>query len=165
MQPTDILAIRLRSRNSRTFLSREGRKAILLAVKAIYHSVNADIALVRLAEFEAEWVKRCSAIRQIRRNPWDQVGEHRGRGKTELLVCIRFIASGRSRGGKFAAVDCIAAQCTARTVTERFIADFDQRIQLGLQHYVCDSGGDLCRSGTTAMNPSTPITKANATPN
>ena len=40
------------------------------------------------------------------------------------------------------------------------------RVQMGECTYCAsDSGSILCRSGTTAMNPSTPITKANATPN
>jgi hypothetical protein len=34
------------------------RKAILPAIKAIYRAETADMALVRLEEFEAEWGKR-----------------------------------------------------------------------------------------------------------
>jgi hypothetical protein len=45
------------------------------------------------------------------------------------------------------------------------IADHCEVIRLDPTHYASDDGGSLCRSGTTAMNPSTPITKANATPN
>jgi hypothetical protein len=41
------------------------RKAILPAIKAIYRAENADMALVRLEEFEAEWGKRYPAIGQI----------------------------------------------------------------------------------------------------
>jgi hypothetical protein len=42
-------------RNSLTFVSWKDRKAILPAIKAIYQAETADVALVRLEEFEAEW--------------------------------------------------------------------------------------------------------------
>ena len=51
-------------RNSLAFVSRKDRKAILPAIKAIYRAENADMALVRLEEFEAEWGKRYPAIGQ-----------------------------------------------------------------------------------------------------
>jgi hypothetical protein len=42
-------------RNSLAFVSWKDRKAILPAIKAIYRAENADMAMVRLEEFEAEW--------------------------------------------------------------------------------------------------------------
>src|SRR6201995_1037170 len=44
-------------RNSLSFVTWKDRKAILPSIKAIYRAENADIALVRLEEFEAEWGK------------------------------------------------------------------------------------------------------------
>jgi putative transposase len=41
-------------RNSLSFVSWKDRKAILPAIKTIYRAENADIALARLEEFEAE---------------------------------------------------------------------------------------------------------------
>jgi putative transposase len=49
-------------RISLTFVSWKDRKVILPAVKAIYQTETADMALVRLEEFEAEWGKRYPAI-------------------------------------------------------------------------------------------------------
>jgi putative transposase len=46
-------------RNSLAFVSWKDRKAILPAIKAIYRAETAEAALVRLADFEAEWGKRC----------------------------------------------------------------------------------------------------------
>jgi transposase-like protein len=60
-------------RNSLAFVSWKDRKAILPSIKAIYRAENADAALVRLAEFEAEWGKRYPAIGQIWRNAWEHV--------------------------------------------------------------------------------------------
>lgn len=48
-------------RNSLAFVAWKDRKAILPAIKAIYRAENADMALVRLEEFEAEWGKRYPA--------------------------------------------------------------------------------------------------------
>jgi transposase-like protein len=42
-------------RNSLAFVSWKDRKAILPAIKAIYRAETAEAALVRLADFEAEW--------------------------------------------------------------------------------------------------------------
>ncbi|MCP4385281.1 MAG: hypothetical protein GY798_28370, partial [Hyphomicrobiales bacterium] len=41
--------------NSLAFVSWKDRKAILPAIKAIYRAENADMALVRLEESEADW--------------------------------------------------------------------------------------------------------------
>jgi hypothetical protein len=51
-------------RNSLSFVSWKDRKAILPSIKAINHAENADAALLRLEEFEAEWAKRYPAIGQ-----------------------------------------------------------------------------------------------------
>jgi putative transposase len=57
-------------RNSLAFVSWKDRKAILPSLKAIYRAENADMALVRLEEFEAEWGKRYPTIGQAwRRAP------------------------------------------------------------------------------------------------
>ncbi len=42
-------------------------------IKAIYRAENADMALVRLDEFEAEWGKRYPAIGQAWRRVWQHV--------------------------------------------------------------------------------------------
>src|SRR6201982_2875736 len=60
-------------RNSLAFVSWKDRKAILPAIKAIYRAENADMALVRLEEFEAEWGKRYPAIGQAWRRAWEHV--------------------------------------------------------------------------------------------
>src|SRR5438552_13851089 len=60
-------------RNSLAFVSWKDRKALLPALKAIYRAENADVALVRLEEFEAEWGKRYPAIGQAWRRVWEHV--------------------------------------------------------------------------------------------
>lgn len=60
-------------RNSLAFVSWKDRKTILPAIKAIYRAENAEAALLRLAEFEAEWGKRYPAVGQIWRNAWEHV--------------------------------------------------------------------------------------------
>jgi putative transposase len=60
-------------RNGLAFVSWKDRKAILPSIKAIYRAENADAALVRLTEFEAEWSKRYPAIGEIWRNAWEHV--------------------------------------------------------------------------------------------
>lgn len=60
-------------RNSLAFVSWKDRKAILPEIKAIYRAENADAALVRLEEFEAEWGKRYPAIGAAWRRAWDYV--------------------------------------------------------------------------------------------
>jgi putative transposase len=51
-----------------------GRKGVILpSIKAIYRAENADQALVRLEEFEAEWGKRYPAIGQAWRRAWKHV--------------------------------------------------------------------------------------------
>jgi transposase-like protein len=49
-------------RNSLSFVSWKDRKAIMPSIKAIYRAENADAALQRLDEFEAQWDKRYPAI-------------------------------------------------------------------------------------------------------
>ena len=60
-------------RNSLSFVTWKDRKAILPSIKAIYRAENADMALVRLEEFEAEWGKRYPAIGQAWRRAWEHV--------------------------------------------------------------------------------------------
>ena len=60
-------------RNSLSFVTWKDRKAIMPAIKAIYRAENADMALVRLEEFEAEWGKRYPAISQAWRRAWEHV--------------------------------------------------------------------------------------------
>lgn len=63
-------------RNSLAFVSWKDRKAILPSIKAIYRAENADMALVRLAEFEASLTLSMCATgsatprrRKSRKNP------------------------------------------------------------------------------------------------
>jgi putative transposase len=60
-------------RNSLSFVTWKDRKAILPSIKAIYRAENADMAMVRLEEFEAEWGKRYPAIGQAWRRAWEHV--------------------------------------------------------------------------------------------
>jgi putative transposase len=60
-------------RNSLAFVSWKDRKAIVPAIKAIYQAENAEMALIRLEELEAEWGKRYPAIGQMWRRAWDHV--------------------------------------------------------------------------------------------
>jgi len=57
-------------RNSLAFVSWKDRKALIPSLKAIYRAENADMALVRLEEFEAEWGKRYPAIGATWRRAW-----------------------------------------------------------------------------------------------
>ena len=60
-------------RNSLSFVSWTDRKKIMPSLKAIYHAENADAALQRLEEFDAEWGKRYPAIGQAWRRAWQHV--------------------------------------------------------------------------------------------
>lgn len=60
-------------RNNLSFVSWKDRKAILPSIKAIYHAENADAALLRLEDFEAEWGKRYPAIGAAWRRAWEHV--------------------------------------------------------------------------------------------
>src|SRR5512144_1932779 len=60
-------------RNSLAFVTWKDRKAIMPSIKAIYQAENADSALVRLDEFEAEWGKRYPPIGQAWRRAWENV--------------------------------------------------------------------------------------------
>src|SRR3974390_1859328 len=60
-------------RNSLAFVSWKDRKALIPSLKAIYRAENADMAMVRLEEFEAEWGKRYPAIGQAWRRAWEHV--------------------------------------------------------------------------------------------
>ena len=60
-------------RNSLAFVSWKDRKALMPPLKEIYRAENADMALVRLEEFEAEWGKRYPAIGATWRRAWQHV--------------------------------------------------------------------------------------------
>ena len=60
-------------RNSLAFVTWKDRKAILPSIKAIYRAETAEMALIRLEEFEAEWGKRYPAIGQVWRRAWEHV--------------------------------------------------------------------------------------------
>src|SRR5580693_9376628 len=60
-------------RNSLAFVAWKDRKAILPAIKAIYRAENAEMAMLRLEEFEDEWGKRYPAIGQAWRRAWEHV--------------------------------------------------------------------------------------------
>jgi len=60
-------------RNSLAFVTWKDRKTIMPWIKAIYQAENADQALVRLDEFEAEWGKRYPAIGAAWRRAWEHV--------------------------------------------------------------------------------------------
>src|SRR3954449_3040109 len=60
-------------RNSLAFVSWKDRKALMPAIKAIYRAESAEMAYVRLEEFEAEWGKRYPAIGQVWRRAWEHV--------------------------------------------------------------------------------------------
>lgn len=60
-------------RNSLAFVTWKDRKAIMPSIKAIYRAENADSALIRLEEFEAEWGRRYPAIGPIWRRAWEHV--------------------------------------------------------------------------------------------
>ena len=60
-------------RNSLSFVSWKDRKTIMPSIKAIYRAENADAALRRLEDFEAEWGKRYPAIGAAWRRAWEHV--------------------------------------------------------------------------------------------
>jgi putative transposase len=60
-------------RNSLAFVTWKDRKTIMPSIRAIYQAENADMALIRLEEFEAEWGKRYPAIGQAWRRAWEYV--------------------------------------------------------------------------------------------
>jgi putative transposase len=60
-------------RNSLAFVTWKDRKTIMPWIKAIYQAENADQALVRLEELEAEWGKRYPAIGAAWRRAWEHV--------------------------------------------------------------------------------------------
>ena len=60
-------------RNSLSFVSWKDRKAIMPSLKAVYHAENAEVAKLRLEEFEADWGKRYPAISQAWRRVWEHV--------------------------------------------------------------------------------------------
>jgi putative transposase len=60
-------------RNSLAFVAWKDRKAILPSIKAIYRAENAEMAMARLEDFEAERGTRYPAIGQAWRRAWEHV--------------------------------------------------------------------------------------------
>lgn len=60
-------------RNSMAYVSFKDRKTIMPSIKAIYRAENAEAALLKLHELEAEWGKRYPAIGQAWRRAWENV--------------------------------------------------------------------------------------------
>jgi transposase-like protein len=60
-------------RNSMAFVSWKDRKLVMPSIKAIYRAENAEAALQRLEELEAQWGKRYPAIGQSWRRAWQHV--------------------------------------------------------------------------------------------
>ena len=58
-------------RNSLAFVTWKDRKTIMPSIRAIYQAENADMALIRLEEFEVEWGKRYPAMGQAWRRAWE----------------------------------------------------------------------------------------------
>ena len=80
-------------RNSLAFVAWKDRKAILPAIKAIYRAENADMALVRLEEFKAEWAGASATPRLARPGAAPEAGDSvppasakRGRGVAAQLA-------------------------------------------------------------------------------
>ena len=60
-------------RNSLSFVSWQDRKQLLPALRAIYRAETAEVAELRLADFEAEWGKKYPAIALAWRRVWNEV--------------------------------------------------------------------------------------------
>lgn len=60
-------------RHSLSFVSWKDRKPLVPALRAIYRSETADLALQRLAAFEESWGKKYPAIGQAWRPAWNEV--------------------------------------------------------------------------------------------
>jgi transposase-like protein len=60
-------------RNSLSFVSWQDRKQLLPALRAIYRAETAEVAELRLADFEAEWGKKYPAIAPAWRRVWTEV--------------------------------------------------------------------------------------------
>ena len=60
-------------RNSLSFVSWKDRKQLLPALRAIYRAETAEVAELRLADFEAEWGKKYPAIAPAWRRAWNEV--------------------------------------------------------------------------------------------
>lgn len=78
----------------------EGPQSDLLrGIKAIYRAETADLALVRLEEFEAEWGKRYPAIGQAWRRAWEHVSPFRKMIYTTDEIDKSFYCSLGTNGG------------------------------------------------------------------
>jgi putative transposase len=60
-------------RNSLSFVSWQDRKRLLAALRAIYRAETAEVAELRLSDFEAEWGKKYPAIGPAWRRVWNEV--------------------------------------------------------------------------------------------
>jgi putative transposase len=60
-------------RNSLSFVSWQDRKQLLPTLRAIYRAETAEVAELRLADFEAEWGKKYPAIAPAWRRAWNEV--------------------------------------------------------------------------------------------
>ena len=60
-------------RNSLSFVSWQDRKRLVPALRAIYRAETAEVAELRLADFEAEWGKKYPAIAPAWRRVWNEV--------------------------------------------------------------------------------------------
>jgi putative transposase len=60
-------------RHSLSFVSWKDRKPLVPALRAIYRSETAELALQRLATFEEGWGKKYPAIGQAWRRAWNEV--------------------------------------------------------------------------------------------
>src|SRR5258707_13570998 len=60
-------------RNRLRFVSWQDRKRLVPALRAIYRAETAEVAELRLADFEAEWGKKYPAIAPAWRRVWNEV--------------------------------------------------------------------------------------------
>jgi transposase-like protein len=60
-------------RHSLSFVSWQDRKRLMPALRAIYRAETAEVAELRLGDFEAEWGKKYPAIGPAWRRAWNEV--------------------------------------------------------------------------------------------
>jgi putative transposase len=128
-------------RNSLAFVSWKDRKAILPSIKAIYRAENADMALVRLEEFEAEWGKRYPAIGQAWRRAWEHfvpffafaLGIRKMIYTTNVPVCV----GGEARNGQLLWASLPSSSASVSRAA----------------HYVANHGSRAQRCGAASTSP------------
>ena len=101
-------------RNSLSFVSWQDRKQLLPALRAIYRAETAEVAELRLADFEAEWGKKYPAIAPAWRRVWTEVIPFFGKPPPRAAVhavYLRLTAGFRGH--------CLASAATARTWASR----------------------------------------------